>query len=78
VLAAVLLPVPYAVLAAVSYRRAHLGGWVGILLILFASTLAGLAVTASSSTGGLIFLWLWPLQLVIAAGLLLPVFRDKG
>jgi hypothetical protein len=75
--AGLLLAMPYALLAGASYAKAHVSVWALILLVLVLMTAAGLAASESSSTGGLVFLWLLPLQLLVAAAVLLPPFRRK-
>ena len=77
IVAGVLLAVPYALLAGASYPKAHVGAWALILLVLVSMTAAGLAASESSSTGGLVFIWLLPLQLLVAAAVRLPPFRGK-
>lgn len=63
---ATLLLAPYLVFA-LTGRHAPLGAWIALLLVLLAGTSLGLVAAGSSSTGGLIFLWLLPLQLVVAS-----------
>lgn len=69
---AALLLSPYLVFA-LTGRRARLGAWIALLFVLLVGTLLGLVAAGSSSTGGLIFLWLLPLQLVVAT---FAVFLD--
>jgi hypothetical protein len=69
---------PYFVLL-VSSRRSTRGLWLGALAFLVAGTVFGLQSASSSSTGGLAFVWLLPLQLVVAIALWpLSERRDFG
>lgn len=71
---AALLLSPYLVLA-LAGRRARLSAWIVLLILLLVGTSLGLVAAGSSSTGGLIFLWLLPLQLILA---LLPLMFSQG
>lgn len=60
------LTIPYLVLSMLGRRTRPLP-WVGVLTVLVTLSLLGFSAGRSSSTGGLIFLWLMPLQCAVAA-----------
>ncbi len=60
------LTVPYLVLSLLGRRTRSLP-WVGIIAVLITLSLLGFSAGRSSSTGGLIFLWLMPLQCAVAS-----------
>jgi hypothetical protein len=77
----VFLVSPYVVLAALAVVPGGIKPlvWAVVLAILLATTGAGMAfvLSSTSSTAGLLFTWLVPLQLAIAGATALPPFRRK-
>jgi hypothetical protein len=62
---ALLIALPYAFLA-YRARKIRTGPWVLAIIALGLASVAGLVSATRSSTGGLIFVWLLPLQFVLA------------
>lgn len=62
---AALLLSPY-VLFAFTGLRTRTAAWLALLATLAAGTVVGLSVAGSSSTGGLVFLWLLPLEWLLS------------
>ena len=70
---------PYVVLAVLAVVAGGIKplAWAVFLAILLATTAAGIAfvLSSASSTAGLLFIWLVPLQLTVAGATALPPFR---
>lgn len=67
-LGGVFVAAPYAALLAATHR---LPGWLFAVVLagLLCATAVGLMTASRSSTGGLVFLWLVPLQVVVILGM---------
>lgn len=75
---ALLLAAPYLLLALTASGDTRAWAWTASLVLLVAMTAVGLLVAGTSSTGGLVFIWIVPLQLLIATGVLAEPFRTRS